>query len=125
MTTWTVLTGKQLAPAFSGTACPASSSGWDRLCRLAVHDSGPAGRLARMRRRIDAFLAGMLDDDPDGPGQEAGPVVGVHRDEPAERAAPEARPAAGHRSKHRLTEPLRDTSPDDGRRSRPRHASPH
>lgn len=128
MTTWTVLTARRLVPVASGTAYPAAPSGWDCLCRVSARDSESAGRLARMRRRIDAFLTEMLDDDADENRQDPGPGIGVHQDEPAGlvvEAPPETRPARGHRSKHRLNgAPKNALRSDAGRRGRPRHAAP-
>jgi len=89
-------------------------------------DRRGAGRLSRLKRRIDTMLIEMLGDeqpDADQPGAGQEPLY-----EPDESFwGPSARAdgsAAGYRSKHRLTDQAKEAKSPDGSRGLPRHAAP-
>jgi hypothetical protein len=110
-----------------------TAGGWESLRIAAAAEDDPAdGRLDRMRLRVDVWLAEMVSDDPaqdsrQGGGDMPGPVcVPAGSDSgfwgPDESA--EAKQASGYHSKHRLTGPLKEPRPAEGRRGKPRHAAP-
>jgi|GEM_PF-2622810 len=99
--------------------------------------SAAARRLTRFKRRIDGMLAEMLGDDSDEAAEPSTAEPSTAGRSTAERSPAEpdetfwgpgerrdSAPSAGYRSKHRMTDPVREPRRSDGQRNVPRHAAP-